>query len=155
MEYVKLINGVLEYAPKNKGSILNYNINTELMLQDGYKPLISVQEPQTNRFYHIEYSETENNIEEIIVFDETEEQAEERIAQTEKEQIIAEINQEIIELEFRFKEIDIKRIRAICEPSVKDETTGQTWLAYYNAQILDLRSQIQTLQERINQYDIT
>lgn len=62
---------------------------------------------------------------------------------------------EINGLNESIKELDLKRIRAICEPSVKDETTGQTWLEYYNAQILDLRSQIQTLQERINQYDIT
>ena len=62
---------------------------------------------------------------------------------------------EINGLNESIKELDLKRSRAICEPSVKDETTGQTWLEYYNAQILDLRSQIQTLQERINQYDIT
>lgn len=62
---------------------------------------------------------------------------------------------EINGLNESIKELDLKRIRAICEPSVKDETTGQTWLEYYNAQILNLRSQIQTLQERINQYDIT
>lgn len=35
-------------------------------------------------------------------------------------------------LQSRIDELDKKRIRAICEPSVKDETTGQTWLEYYN-----------------------
>ena len=41
--------------------------------------------------------------------------------------------------------IDNKRIRAVCEPSIKDETTGETWLDYYNKQIQDLREQIKNL----------
>ena len=48
----------------------------------------------------------------------------------------------------------MKRIRAICEPEIKDEETGETWLDYYNSQILSLREQIQQLKERINN-DIT
>jgi hypothetical protein len=85
-KYVKLINNVLEYAPKNKGSILNYNLNVELMLADGYKPFVEVERPVTNRFYHIEYVETDV-ITETIVYDETQEEAEERIAQAERERI--------------------------------------------------------------------
>lgn len=155
MKYVKLNNGILEFAPKNNGATLNYNYNIELMLQDGYKPLVTIEPPETNRFYHIEYTETENNIEEIVVYDETAEQASDRIAQEEREQLIFQLSQQILELEDGLKEIDLKRIRAVCEPSIKDESTGQTWLEFYNAQILELRNQIQTIQERINEYDIT
>ena len=42
-------------------------------------------------------------------------------------------------------QIDEKRILAICEPTVKDEATGQTWLEYYNLQVQDLRNQIVAL----------
>lgn len=40
-------------------------------------------------------------------------------------------------------ELDLKRIRAVCEPSVKDETTGQTWIEYYTSQVKDLRKQLE------------
>lgn len=42
-------------------------------------------------------------------------------------------------------ELDNKRIRAICENSVKDEETGETWLDYYNNRILEIRNEIQKL----------
>lgn len=35
--YAKIIDNQLEYAPKNKGSISNYNLNIEMMKADGYK----------------------------------------------------------------------------------------------------------------------
>lgn len=49
-------------------------------------------------------------------------------------------NNEIIKAQIA--ELDTKRLRAICEPSIKDATTGQTWLEYYNAEIAKLREQI-------------
>ena len=42
-------------------------------------------------------------------------------------------------------ELDSKRIRAICEPSIKDETTGETWLDYYNSQVKVLREELKNL----------
>ena len=54
----------------------------------------------------------------------------------------------------QLKDLDLKRIRAICEPELKDDESGQTWLEYYNTQIQDLRSQIQILEERINENGI-
>ena len=42
----------------------------------------------------------------------------------------------------QIKTLDEKRIRAVCEPSVKDEITGQTWLDYYNSQINVLRQKL-------------
>ena len=48
----------------------------------------------------------------------------------------------INELLEQIKTLDEKRIRAVCEPSVKDEITGQTWLDYYNSQINDLRQKL-------------
>lgn len=49
------------------------------------------------------------------------------------------------QLQSQIDELDKKRIRAIAEPSVKDESTGQTWLEHYNSQIADLREQISQL----------
>ena len=76
--YVKLLNNKLEIAPKNKGNIINYNLNTELLIQDGYKEFVPVVIPETNRIYHINYVENDDNVAEVIVYDETQEEAEER-----------------------------------------------------------------------------
>ena len=62
---------------------------------------------------------------------------------------------QIQELNESIAKLDLKRIRAICEPSLKNEETDETWLDYYNSQIQEKRLQIQELTERINQYDIT
>ena len=40
------------------------------------------------------------------------------------------------------KSLDEKRVRAICEPSIKDITTGETWLEYYNKQVFELRQRL-------------
>ncbi len=50
-----------------------------------------------------------------------------------------------IELQKQIDEIDFKRIRAIAEPQLKDEVSGQTWLEFYTNQISDLRAQISAL----------
>ncbi|MBR1627051.1 MAG: hypothetical protein IJ681_07890, partial [Bacteroidales bacterium] len=76
-------------------------------------------------------------------------------AEANNRKITSVIKQEIEELSKQINALDIKRIRAICEPSIRDETTGETWLEYYNAQVLDLRNQISTLRERITPNDIT
>lgn len=48
-------------------------------------------------------------------------------------------------LQSQIDELDKKCIRAMREPSVKDELTGQTWLEFYNSQIQDLRAQLVAL----------
>lgn len=47
-------------------------------------------------------------------------------------------------LQAQINELDIKRIRAIVEPSKKTET--QTWLEYYTEQIVELRTRISELE---------
>lgn len=49
-----------------------------------------------------------------------------------KEEILTQLN-----------ELDKKRIRALAEPSLKDEET--TWLEYYNSQITTLRNELTAL----------
>lgn len=84
--YVKFINKTqIEYPPKNKGNILNYDLNVEAMIADGYKEFIQIERPTTNRMYHIEYTETEENVIEIIVYDETQEQADARVLENAKQ----------------------------------------------------------------------
>lgn len=87
MQYAKIIDGEIEFAPKNKGSIVNYNLDVNRMMADGYKPFEEAERPETNRLYHIEYQETSDAINEVIVFDETQEQADERIAQEERNRL--------------------------------------------------------------------
>ncbi len=43
----------------------------------------------------------------------------------------------------KLKELDLKRVRAICEPSLKNQ--NQSWLEYYNEQIQELRRQLEEL----------
>lgn len=43
----------------------------------------------------------------------------------------------------QIEELDIKRIRALCEPEQKTES--QSWLEYYTEQIIELRKQLQEL----------
>ena len=43
----------------------------------------------------------------------------------------------LLELKEQLEELDKKRIRAMCEPSMKTET--QSWLDYYNEQVLQIR----------------
>ena len=112
MKYVKLIDNRIEYVPKNKGSILNYDLDIEQMLGDGYKPFVEVERPQTNRFYHIEYSETDTEISEVIVYDETQEEADTREFNAKKEQF---------EREFFFTSLGyIRRQVAMKDGSHKD-----------------------------------
>ena len=57
-----------------------------------------------------------------------------------------EIERRISEIKAELSELDTKRIRAVCEPSIKDETTGETWLDYYNNQASILREELQFIQ---------
>ncbi|MBR6127897.1 hypothetical protein IKQ21_09460 [bacterium] len=118
-----------------------------------------IEQYQGNDGYRIEILKDENNSEFKIFALKPNEYIENGIAKINEnyENYIAKLNLqlEVQELNERIKELDLKRIRAICEPSVKDESTAETWLQYYNTQIQALRSQIQALQERINEYDIT
>ena len=42
----------------------------------------------------------------------------------------------------QISDLDRKRIRALSEPSIKDEITGESWLDYYNSQIVELRKNL-------------
>ncbi len=53
----------------------------------------------------------------------------------------------LVQLQEKITELDNKRIRALAEPSIKDETTGETWLDYYNSQVLSVRNEITKLQQ--------
>jgi hypothetical protein len=51
----------------------------------------------------------------------------------------------IEEIILQLKELDEKRIRAVCEDEIKDEKANETWLDYYNRQIYDLRTELNSL----------
>ena len=61
-KYAKLTDGKIEFAPKNKGAISNYNLSDELMEKDGYKPLVVVEEPTPEKPI-IHYRDTKERIE--------------------------------------------------------------------------------------------
>ena len=49
------------------------------------------------------------------------------------------------EIQNELEEIDKKRIRALAEPSLKDENT--TWLEYYNQKVIQLREELSAVTE--------
>jgi len=65
-------------------------------------------------------------------------------------EIIA-LEKEATVLKKELNELDTKRIRAVCEPSVKNEETGETWLEFYNNQICEIRIKINDLNNQIEQ----
>ena len=61
--YAKLINeNQIETAPKNKGSWVNFNKNTELLEADGYLPVIVIEEPTAEKPI-VKYREVNKRIE--------------------------------------------------------------------------------------------
>lgn len=58
MKYGKIINGVLCYAPKKikHGDSITYNPPVEMILQEGYKPIIETEMPEAPDGYHYELS---------------------------------------------------------------------------------------------------
>jgi len=131
--YAKNENGILVFPPQNKDNILNYNQNPSLLEADGY---IDYTDEEIGLYNSgTGYSFDENN--RIIDITQTEEYKQKNSA--------IEVEEKIQDLQLQICEIDRKRIRAICEPSVKDKATGQTWLEYYNLQVNELRNQIAEL----------
>ena len=130
MRYVKLIDNKIEYAPKNKGSILNYDLDIEQMLADGYKPFVEIERPQTNRFYHIEYSETDTQISEVLVYDETQEEANER-EEHEEDVKVANLSMrrgDVFEALILARGITKAQIRTMIEQAELDEITKALYL---------------------------
>lgn len=77
MKYVKFISETqIEYPPINKDGIFNYNVNVELMLADGYKPLIEAEKPQGE--YTLTYRDDGDCITEVITVPTEEELARRR-----------------------------------------------------------------------------
>lgn len=58
---------------------------------------------------------------------------------------LKEVEKRKIKIEQELNDLDTKRIRAMCEPSIKDETTGETWLDYYNSEAQKLREELKKL----------
>lgn len=61
-KYAKLTDGKIEFAPKNRGSVSNYNLSVDLMTADGYKPFVVVEEPTPEKPL-VKYLETAKQIE--------------------------------------------------------------------------------------------
>lgn len=140
-QYAKFVSEKqIELAPLSKGSVINYNLNEKMLKKDGYKPLVKAEHPSENRIYEITYSFDEDYIYENISYLESDEEYKKRIGSDLRDL-------KVENLKSRINGLDYKRIRALCEPSVKDETSGETWLDYYNKQIVSLRNEIKELEE--------
>ena len=64
-KYAKFINeGKIEYAPKNKGNIINYNLpaNKGMLRRDGYLPVEESACPEDGGKYLAGYEKTTNAI---------------------------------------------------------------------------------------------
>lgn len=67
-----------------------------------------------------------------------------------KEKTNQELKNKIEALKLQLDDLDKKRIRAVCENKIKDENKNQTWLEYYNQEIVNLRQQIKNLTAQFN-----
>lgn len=112
-----------------------YIENNEIF-SSGYQPMgESFISKEVSKELHDDYVAHRNKYKYVdgeIVLNENYEQEEEEKYKQEQRQILIE----------QIEELDKKRIRAVCEPSVKDEITGETWLDYYNKQIASLREEL-------------
>ena len=66
-----------------------------------------------------------------------------------KEKQNAAIEKRIEEIHNELNALDGKRIRAVCESEIKDNQTGETWLEYYNSLVIDLRTELDALENQI------
>lgn len=66
-----------------------------------------------------------------------------------KEKQNAAIEKRIEEIHNELNALDEKRIRAVCESEIKDKQTGETWLEYYNSLVIDLRTELDALENQI------
>ena len=83
MKYCKFIDTThIEFPPVNKGSVINYDICEELLLQDGYKPFQEAEKP-TGNDYTITYQDTPEAVIEIVTLPTPEE-----IAERERQRIL-------------------------------------------------------------------
>lgn len=67
--------------------------------------------------------------------------------ETEKQKCF--ISERIAEIKQELNDLDIKRIRAVCETELKTERTGESWLDYYNSQAYDLRVELKSLEAQL------
>lgn len=65
MRYAKLINGTLQYAPKNKGAVSNYDQDVTAMLADGYLPVVPAAQPDDGQEYTLSYEQSGGQIREV------------------------------------------------------------------------------------------
>ena len=58
MKYAKLIDGVIQFAPKKikHDDSITYNPPAEMLIERGYKPLIETPCPEAEEGYHYELS---------------------------------------------------------------------------------------------------
>lgn len=73
-KYAKLIDGILSYAPDSTDNILGYNLecNAEMLRNDGYKPVVMLENKDIyvdcEGFYSFDFVEKEAAIEEQAVY---------------------------------------------------------------------------------------
>lgn len=90
----------------------------------------------------LEISETERP---IVLSDDSSEFVWADTAEYLSEELAKAKQQRIDEIKAQLTELDQKRIRALCEPSTLTNESNQTWLEYYNNQVLQLREELQSL----------
>ncbi len=120
LKYVKIINNETGLCEVGTGT------NTDFYIKLGMIELDVTQAEFDNQWYLTEKTSTPYYLQKKQTF--------------EKEKRIAEIHTELDEL-------DLKRVRAMCEPELKDAEAGITWLEYYNSEIQKLRDELSGLEE--------
>lgn len=143
-KYAKLINNQIQFPPKNKDGIINYNLDVERLIADGYKEFVEVTRPTTNRFYHIEYVNNVNNVAETIVYDETQEEADARELQSAKDAKVTEnnsirdeaLNQGVTYKDILFDSDTDQKVNLLATVSMIDDTDTIEWFGMNNDSLI-------------------
>lgn len=66
MQYAKVVNGALQYAPRKikEGDTTTYNPTAAMLAERGFKPIVDEERPEVEEGYYLApvYTETENSI---------------------------------------------------------------------------------------------
>lgn len=139
--YAKFINETnIEFPPKNKGNIINYDLNVEELTKDGYKEFIEAQkDPSKN--YTITYVVVENQIREIaieVIPDPAEllkEAKEQKISENDNLRDIA-LNQGVVYRDVLFDSDTDQKVNLLATVSMMNNTDTVEWFGMDNQPLL-------------------
>lgn len=136
-QYAKYIsNTEIEFPPKNKGNIINYNLDYEQLIEDGYKEFIPA-EKEIGKAYAITYVDLEDKVKEIateIIPDPAEVLAQAKQTKVNENDIArdAALNQGVTYKDVLFDSDTDQKVNLLATVSTMSETEHIIWFGMDN-----------------------